>query len=48
MTKAELATVALDRARAGRSLANYPTIVAGFIERGIPAEEISPDGRCCD
>src|SRR3990167_862068 len=42
MTKQELATVALDRARSGRSLANYPAIVAGFIERGIPAEAISP------
>jgi len=33
---------ALDRARTGQSLANYPAIVQGFLEKGIPAEDIHP------
>lgn len=33
---------ALDRARNGESFANFPAIVAGFMERGIPESEIRP------
>jgi antirestriction protein ArdC len=33
---------ALARAVQGQSLANYPAIIAGFMERGIPANEILP------
>ena len=37
-TKAE----ALSRAASGISMSNYPAIVAGFIEKGIPADQIEP------
>lgn len=33
---------ALDRATASNSLANYPAIIAGFKDRGIPESEILP------
>ena len=42
MTKQELATVALDRARSGQSVANYTAIIAGFTARGVPADAIIP------
>ena len=37
-TKAE----ALNRAATGISLTNYPMILAGFIQKGIPADHIKP------
>ena len=37
---AEMRQGALDRARAGLSLANYSTIFAGFLEKGIPEDQI--------
>src|SRR3990167_3523626 len=42
MTKQELATVALDRARSGQSVANYRAIITGFTARGVPADAIIP------
>ena len=33
---------ALNRARSGISLANYPTIYRGFTEKGVPESEIRP------
>lgn len=33
---------ALDRATAGNSLSNFPAIIAGFRDRGIPEAEILP------
>jgi hypothetical protein len=33
---------ALTRAVSGISASNYPTIIAGFLQKGIPAEEIKP------
>jgi len=33
---------ALSRARGGLALSNYPTIISGFIEKGIPEEQILP------
>lgn len=33
---------ALNNAKAERSLSNYPAIIEGFIEKGIPADEIVP------
>ncbi len=41
-SKAEIAHEALSRARANASLANYPAIFEGFMERGIPEAEIEP------
>jgi hypothetical protein len=35
-------TEALDRARTGQSLSNYPAIYAGFAEKGIAEAEIKP------
>lgn len=37
-TKAE----ALQRAATGVSMTNYPMILAGFMEKGIPADQIKP------
>jgi N-terminal domain of anti-restriction factor ArdC len=42
MTKIEIETEALDRARNGQSLANYPTIFAGFMAKGIAEADIRP------
>jgi len=42
MTKTEIQTEALDRARAGQTMTNYPAIFAGFIEKGIPECDILP------
>jgi len=39
---ATIAEQALANARAEKSFANYPAIIAGFIEKGIAPEEISP------
>lgn len=33
---------ALDRAQHGQSLTNYPAIIAGFLEKGIPEADILP------
>lgn len=40
--RAEIAQESLGRATSNVSLANYPAIIAGFIERGIPADQIAP------
>src|SRR5579864_2572459 len=42
MTKTEMAAEALDRARNGNTMTNYPAIFAGFIEKGIPEYDIKP------
>jgi N-terminal domain of anti-restriction factor ArdC len=42
MTKTEMQAEALANARNGESWSNYPTIFAGFIEKGIPEYEIKP------
>ena len=41
-SKTEIAHEALSRARGNVSLANYPAIFEGFMERGIPEHEIEP------
>lgn len=46
MNRAEIASEALSRAQSGQSLANYPAIIQGFIEKGIPASEIEPRINC--
>lgn len=38
----QLQTEALDRARAGQSLTNYPAVIVGFIAKGIAADDIQP------
>jgi hypothetical protein len=42
MTKIEVQAEALDRARNGQALTNYPAIFAGFMDKGIPETEIKP------
>jgi hypothetical protein len=42
MTKTEIEAEALDRARNGKTWTNYPTIFAGFIEKGIAENDIKP------
>lgn len=42
MTQTEIRQQALDRARSGQALTNYPAILTGFIEKGIPEAEIRP------
>lgn len=42
MTVAEIQANALGRARSGRSFANYPAIVTGFLDKGIPESDIRP------
>mgnify|MGYP001612678563 CR=1 FL=1 len=42
MTKHEMATEALDRARNGQSFANYAAIYEGFAAKGILPSEIEP------
>ena len=32
----------LDRAKSGESLMNYPAIITGFLEMGIPVDDIRP------
>jgi len=41
-TASERAAEALDNARNGQSLANYPAIFEGFMEKGIPEADIQP------
>lgn len=33
---------AVDRARNGQSMTNYPAIIQGFMDKGIPPEQIVP------
>jgi len=42
MTNAEIQTRALSNAVQGQSLANYPAIFEGFMEKGIAEEDILP------
>ena len=42
MTKQEIAQEALTRARHGNALTNLPAIYQGFVEKGIPENEILP------
>lgn len=42
MSRAEAQQAALQSALADRSMANYEPIIAGFMDKGIPAEEITP------
>jgi hypothetical protein len=42
MTKTAIEAGALDRARNGETMTNYPAIFAGFIEKGIPEYDIKP------
>lgn len=41
-TREEIEQEAIDRAVNGQSLANYPAIFSGFMEKGIPEAEILP------
>jgi hypothetical protein len=42
MTKEQMQAEAIDRARNGQSLSNYPAIFAGFMARGIAEADIKP------
>lgn len=42
MNRNDIEQQALAKAVSGQSLSNYPAIIAGFVEKGIPAEEIKP------
>jgi hypothetical protein len=42
ITKEELQAEALSRAVGNQSLANWPTIFAGFMAKGIPESDIKP------
>src|ERR1700758_1644039 len=42
MTKTEMQTEALERARASQALTNYPAIFAGFMAKGIAEADIKP------
>jgi hypothetical protein len=42
MTTLEIRAEALSRATSGQSWTNYPAIIAGFVEKGIPESEIEP------
>jgi antirestriction protein ArdC len=42
MTTSEQQAEALDRARNGNTMTNYPAIFTGFIEKGIPEYDIKP------
>ena len=42
MTTAEVQSEALDRAKHGQSLTNYPAIVRGFMAKGIAESDIRP------
>lgn len=42
MTQAQLQAESLQRARQSQSVANYVTIIQGFMDRGIPESEIVP------
>lgn len=42
MTNKEKQQEALARARSNTALSNYPAIIRGFMERGIPQHDIKP------
>ena len=42
MTQSQHAAEALTNATTGQSVSNYPAIFQGFMEKGIPADEIQP------
>lgn len=42
MTASEIRQESLSRAVQGQSLANYPAIIEGFMQKGIPEAEINP------
>lgn len=42
MTKQEIEQTALLKAKTGQSFSNYPAIIAGFVQKGIPEEDIRP------
>lgn len=42
MTNLEQQTEALDRARTGQALTNYPAIYSGFLAKGIAESDIKP------
>lgn len=42
LNRAEIEREALAKAATGQSLANYPAIIAGFVAKGIPEQEIRP------
>ena len=42
MDKSQIQDEALARARGNMSVANFPAVYAGFMERGIPESEIHP------
>jgi antirestriction protein ArdC len=42
MSKSEIQAQALDRARNGQSLTNYPSIYEGFAAKGIAESDIKP------
>lgn len=42
MKRDEMEQQALAKAVSGQSLSNYPAIIAGFLEKGIPESEIKP------
>jgi len=42
MNQVALQQEALDRATSGESMSNYPALFDGFIEKGIPEEDIIP------
>jgi hypothetical protein len=41
-TKEQVQQEALDRAVSGQTLSNYPAIIRGFVDMGIPADDIRP------
>ena len=41
-TKEQIQQEALSRAATGQALTNYPAIIRGFMEKGIPADDIRP------
>ena len=41
-TKEQIQQEALSRAVSGQTLSNYPAIIRGFVEKGIPADDIRP------
>ena len=42
MTRQKMQTAALESARNGQALTNYPAIFSGFIAKGIPETDIKP------
>ncbi len=42
VSKEQIQTEALSRAVQGQSLSNWPVIIAGFVAKGIPEQDIRP------